>query len=348
MVLAAGFDRTRARQPNGVPSDLFLRQEETSGLIPSMITRRSLCLTLGLLAACSTVTQTRPVDTAIEGIPSECFVLAAADAGAPSDAAPPVASEPIRCANDAECGRGARCNMKLAIPRCVELYCVPDEKPCSADEQCKRGRRCYEGRCNPCNTCGNLCAVDFTKDPSHCGECNRHVAAEQTCVDGTPTCPKERPDLCGDACVDLKHDLKNCGACGNVVPASGATCNNGKSACPDSEIACGGACVDAQGDQTTKGDQDNCGACGKTCRADTECRYGVCQRSVLDYQATTCGAACTKKDGLRCLGGLAVYNPIGDTSGKNDKVVDLACTAAASPPAGYALHYVSCSCQYIP
>jgi hypothetical protein len=303
-------------------------------------------LALGIAAAaCSTTTQTSTVDTAIEGIPLECFVRGAApDAGADAEVVPGSA-EPIRCANDAECGAGARCDTKLGIPRCVELYCVPDTAPCSSDLQCQRGRKCHDGACNPCNTCGNLCEVDFTTDPKNCGGCNQAVGPEQTCVDGKPTCPKATPDLCGDKCVDLAHDPNNCGACGKTVP-TGATCNKGKSPCPNGGTVCGGACVDTQGDNTTQGDANNCGACGKVCRSDTECHFGACEKAVLDYKVNTCTAACAN-DGLTCLAGGAVYNPIGDTSGKNDTVANLGCTTAAAPPSGYALHYMSCMCRYV-
>jgi hypothetical protein len=147
---------------------------------------------LGLAIAACTEHHVEVGAPPAQGIPDACFVRQTAaatqptpDGGVPTPAAP---AEPLRCANDAECGAGARCDTQLSPPKCVVLYCVPEGQPCSSDEQCASKMTCHAGKCNPCNTCGNLCEVDFTTDPKNCGQCGVAAVGDQTCVDGVPTC----------------------------------------------------------------------------------------------------------------------------------------------------------------
>lgn len=293
-----------------------------------------------LVTACATsaktVTDTDPT-TPEGGVPDACLVkrTTAAPPGSPNAPTAAPQAEAIRCVSDVECGAGARCDTAISPPRCVTLYCLPDKAACSAAEQCTEGMQCHEGLCNPCNTCGNLCAVDFDKDPKNCGGCGRRIPPAQRCVAGEATCPADRPTLCFDECVDTSTDLRHCGACNKAAP-SGGTCNKGKVTCggaADLEV-CGGSCVDMQKDSS------NCGKCGHTCPGGLTCSAGYCYKPLQTTTQDTCNNIC-QTAGLRCGGAGVIYT----SSTQPTKVVDITCGVLPSPPpVGYVFNSISCAC----
>ncbi|MDB4939456.1 MAG: Tryptophan synthase alpha chain [Labilithrix sp.] len=272
----------------------------------------------------------------VDGVPDACLLRNTAPAPAVSDAGLPVAapaSAPLRCVEDLECGAGARCDKALSPPTCVTLYCVPADGACSAAEQCLEGMKCHEGRCNPCNQCGNLCEVDFSSDPKNCGGCKKTISPAQKCINGEATCPGDRPTLCGDECVDTKTDPRHCGACDKPTPNGGA-CTKGKTSCPDQQTVCAGTCVDMDKDTA------NCGTCGHVCPTDFQCGGGTCYTSVSSTTAQACTSLCQARS-LYCVDAAAIYT----SSSQPTKIVDIACSVVpGTAPAGFVFNSVSCAC----
>jgi hypothetical protein len=322
------------------------------------LARTALSLSLlALVTACAasnkTISETS-TNQAIDGVPDACLVrktASSASAPAPSDPVtaipganqgygtltpPPIPAAPaapLRCANDAECGAGARCDTALSPPTCVILYCVPEKGACSAAEQCADGMKCHKEACNPCNQCGDLCEVDFATDPLHCGGCNKKISSAQTCVAGEAACPANRPSLCGDECVDTTTDPRHCGAC-NVATPAGGTCKKGKRTCDTDQETCSGACVD------TSKDHANCGACGHVCATDLECGGGYCYKTLSTTTAQNCFNVCQAAN-LRCAGAASIYT----SSTQPTKVVEIGCGVLPGPaPAGFTFSAVSCAC----
>ena len=133
--------------------------------------------------------------------------------------------------------------------------------------------------------CNGACASVQT-DSENCGKCGALCPAGQACVKGA--CGADCPSgdtVCsvGDGgrvgkCVNTRTDNANCGLCGKVCKF-GEICYGG---------ACSGTCGTPQQGQTVctpdggsplcanlKSDNQNCGACGKTCASDIVCVNGV-------------------------------------------------------------------------
>ena len=146
--------------------------------------------------------------------------------------------------------------------------------------------------------CKGACA-NLQTDSENCGKCGALCPAGQACVKGA--CGADCPSgdtVCsvGDGgrvgkCVNTRTDNANCGLCGKVCKF-GEICYGG---------ACSGTCGTPQQGQTVctpdggsplcanlKSDNQNCGACGKTCASDLVCVNGVCQGSCTPDQ-TKCG-----------------------------------------------------------
>lgn len=296
-----------------------------------------------LLFACATssktVTETDPT-LAEGGVPEACLLKRTAtpppnQGGTTSAPVGAPQAEVIRCVDDFECGAGARCDTALSPPRCVTLYCLPEKAACSAAEQCESGMQCHKGLCNPCNQCGDLCEVDFDKDPKNCGGCGRKISSAQQCVAGEAACPGDRPTLCGDECVDTSTNVRHCGACNKAAP-TGGTCNKGKVTCgssTDLEV-CDGACVDLQKDNTS------CGACGHVCKGDLTCNAGYCYKPLQTATQDTCNNVC-QAGGLRCAAAAVVFT----STTQPTKFVDITCgVLPPAAPAGFVFNSVSCAC----
>lgn len=168
--------------------------------------------------------------------------------------------------------------------------------------------------------------------------------------DGAP--PDRQPDLAPDAPADLGRDqvdtsppdacpiaectvrTRRCGPGGGAqecVVIGGCVrwgaetacaprmCTEGL-CCASGEKNCEGTCRD------TTADNRNCGACGKTCMSNEQCKGGMCL--LVDAQPCTAGA--------QCLSGVCTSffrDADGDTYGTNEMAGR--CTIT-EPPAGYA------------
>ena len=115
------------------------------------------------------------------------------------------------------------------------------------------------------------------------------------CPAGHTTCPSS-PHLCD---VDLRTDVNNCGECGNACPKPGGgegetyACIEGRCTLTcDQGVALDCDGVPDNGCEARLPDNDNCGACGLKCPADTPC----IDRSKLEYR---CGC---KPGELLCPG----------------------------------------------
>ncbi len=171
--------------------------------------------------------------------------------------------------------------------------------------------------------CGNAC-LDVASDPQNCGGCGQNCAAGQTCVEGScvsgvsaTTCTGDGgcnlPDggsglCCSGACVDPISDLANCGACGFTCFA-GATCSAQGCVAPSCSeafdnarclpadagvgICCGGSCIAWNPDFFW--DPANCGGCGYTCPAGTNCSVASCAANCFNN-----GSNCPSGD--TCVG----------------------------------------------
>lgn len=203
---------------------------------------------------------------------------------------------------------GAAATMKLAWD-CVEGKC---------------SARCHEPLAN-CN--GHLedgCEVDVTCDPENCGACGNKCAPGQACVFGTCGCPSGLtacgPGQCSDAqCADTKTDFFNCGTCGNV-------CNVRP---PDLDLkehmdwgcaegSCGVVCASdwsecdhdlENGCETNITTVENCGACGKACKATEAC---IEKRCVCDPTKTNC----CENDQVVCDGACVALKSNPDNCGE--------------------------------
>ena len=121
--------------------------------------------------------------------------------------------------------------------------------------------------------CAGGC-YDLTKDPTHCGACDKGCAAGEVCGAGTcGTVCGGGTTLCGGLCVDLTKDAAHCGSCAKAC-ATGETCSAGACAlvCGGGTTKCGASCIN------TTNDSANCGACGKVCPggAAASCSAGSC------------------------------------------------------------------------
>lgn len=269
------------------------------------------------VGACSSTTKEVGVTAAAAAdgaIPDSCYV----HAPQVSDAGFSGAATPTRCAGDAECGAGARCDTALSPPTCIVLYCLPEAAPCAHAEECNQGMQCHKGTCNSCTQCGDLCEVDFATDSQHCGDCNQPVGANRVCENGHSVCATATPLACGSACVDPMTDPKNCGSCKNVVPAN-AECSNGKPTCNAGLASCGSSCVDLANDSS------NCGSCAHACGGGLSCSERKCSGKVPSNGTTTCSAVCSAH-GAQCTYGEAHYS--GRTSSHSEGI-----GCASLPPA---------------
>lgn len=201
----------------------------------------------------------------------------------------------VPCVDDANCPDGHACNTVLDPPSCELIYCGEVGTPCHEESVCKDGLSCYEGRCNPCDFCGDLCEVDFATDLQHCGCCNNPVPAGGICNSGTPECSPGQ-SVCDAACVDLRTSTEHCGACGNALPP-GVACTDGAPGCsnPD-ESLCEDGCVDLHFDDA------NCGSCGTTCTEGYCWGNGCCHVYVSDDTPRSCATVCAEV-GMSCCGG---------------------------------------------
>ncbi len=194
-----------------------------------------------------------------------------------------------RCAAGQVCQAGAcgcRTGETVCSATCVDT--TSDVKNCGAcGTACATGTVCSASKCaNGCGStltlCGSSC-VDTTGNSLDCGACGKACPSDQFCYAGACQCAAGM-GACGTngACVDITTSAQHCGSCtacptgGSCVPQANAasTC-----ACPAGDIVCANACVNPASDGS------NCGTCGTTCGAGTQCLDGAC----INPTSVNCG-----------------------------------------------------------
>jgi hypothetical protein len=189
----------------------------------------------------------------------------------------------------------------LVIVACGDHVVVPADK----------SGKCVAGLLTKC---GDTC-VDLQTDLNNCGACMAACGGAKVCVQGKcqDACPPGST-RCTDKCVSTDVDRTNCGMCGKAC-AGNEVCAKGKCAASCEAVGyltcmgmsgmldAGGAmnCVDA------RSDQNNCGACGKTCLAVEACSNGLC----CPTGQVNCGGTCldTSADPNNC-GGCGIKCPM--------------------------------------
>lgn len=163
-----------------------------------------------------------------------------------------------------------------------------------------------------CPAPGMVCAggcVDTSRDPAHCGVCDRGCLNGTACVAGLCVAPRpdasapdvaadraEQVDAAADAVTcdaDTSADRFNCGACGVVCPASSGE-GGGAPACRGGRCAlvCSQRWGDCDGDLAngceTRTDTSarHCGACGNECMGRNVCSAGRCAPKCAPGYAT--------------------------------------------------------------
>ncbi len=161
------------------------------------------------------------------------------------------------------CGYGVSCPPGTTCQQCQCLLPGGGAPPSCVDSSCPDGKRCdFSGRCE-------WASCDGRRD-------------EQSCVGANPFSYY----CCGLNCTLLSLDSANCGACGiacgpgalcvNNVCAPAATCDpaHNNLSCLTSSGADGVCC---EGVCTEVGANDqNCGACGRTCPTGASCGFNYC------------------------------------------------------------------------
>lgn len=241
----------------------------------------------------------------------------------------------IPCAMDAHCEAGQVCNTALEPPACEVIYCGEAGTPCDDDTVCESGLSCYEGKCYPCDVCGEECAIDFNTDPDHCGCCDNPIPEGGSCINGEPICP-DGLTACSGECVSLLHDWNNCGACGNAV-GDEAECINGEIVCNwANDVLCGADCV------SIESSPNHCGECFAQCPAGgMGCMQGSC--TVWSYERETCADSCAA-EGMGCdPAGEHRYFVVGSCGGQSHPLTGCDTLPPATDTCGSG---GACTCNY--
>ncbi len=264
--------------------------------------------------------------------------------------------------------------VKCAFMECAgELVSINiDTKNCGAcGNACPDGVACKEGacvaKCPEGMTSYNGACYDYQTDKNHCGSGTNACGEAQTCVAGECVCAQGQL-VCGKECMNIDKD--HCGGCSTSctkdqkcnISDNGAACEDvadaGCETCLDEEgnsvpdcvvtTACWGICHDLQTDV------NNCGECGKACKAGFSCNAGVCELVCAEgtfecndkcIPATTidvnnCGACGTKcssdevcapgDEGVSCVASDVTCETCQDEEGtpKEDCEVTSACWGA--------------------
>jgi hypothetical protein len=180
-----------------------------------------------------------------------------------------------------------KCGTSCIDPSSNRQYCGAKDG-CVGAAACKATEACVDGSCKLlCATgqvaCGDAC-IDPQTNPNYCGAsdpCGTNpgskCGANHVCVAGAcqPVCPL----ICDGSCIDPQTNPAHCGKSSCTPITSCTACVAGECKtwviCGDGKTNCSGTCVDTAGN-----DNNNCGACGRTCS--TQCQSGVCPPPVQD------------------------------------------------------------------
>lgn len=195
------------------------------------------------------------------------------------------------CDGNAANGCETATNTVLNCGGCGVRCTAPAHMTAACDGACQFTCQAGWADCN-----GNLadgCEVNVKADANNCGACGTTCSQNGgagTCSNGscqiacmagtTANCNGQVSDGCE---VSLKNDVSNCGSCGNACPSkphASPTC---------SATGCGTTCQTNWGDcdgnaangceRSLANDDNNCGACGKSCHGGT-CSNGTCSYDV--------------------------------------------------------------------
>ena len=147
------------------------------------------------------------------------------------------------------------------------------------------------------------------------GGCN---ALEQCCVVGhfpCTNCPKGtgggKPIF---GCVETLVDPLNCGTCEHRCPGAAPDCDRGKCVCLGTICTIkngGGMFPYSHYCAHTDDDEENCGGCGRRCRAGATCCAGECVSTALDNDnCGACGNRCSWDESC-CAGDCAACSDNG-------------------------------------
>ncbi len=171
---------------------------------------------------------------------------------------------------------------------------------------CPTGTTACDGSCvdlqtapSHCGRCGNVCSGGPNTQASSC----RAGACVSTCAPGWGDCDGTASNGCEVATL---ADPMHCGRCGNAcsLPHASTSCSGG--ACRVGRCEAGWAncdTLDVNGCETRLAyDKHNCGACGRSCPADTLCFAGSCTSArVLCSGISPCGNGTACAAGMQCV-----------------------------------------------
>ncbi|MFN8593179.1 MAG: pentapeptide repeat-containing protein [Thermomicrobiales bacterium] len=224
------------------------------------------------------------------------------------------------CGAGGDCCGGAACQNGVCACPVGTINCHGACKECCSDANCSGSRsKCCKGICKGCcgdGDCGGntpLCCNGACQSCCTRGDCPSVPCQTWDCVGGACVEQGTDPDLttcnafapeagvccsgectegtcCADAncrgdsnrCVDRDPGAGTANTC--VCGATGAPCSGATPTCCGA--APGGTCVDLESDE------NNCGACGKTCGAGQSCCNGSCTATTTcQALGRTCGTA---------------------------------------------------------
>ncbi len=166
---------------------------------------------------------------------------------------------------------------------------------------CSEGERCVAGEC-VCTLRGQAFCPGFgcrnlLGDPAHCGNCGVRCPAGAFCDQGLCRCPPPQIE-CAERCVDPSMTRDHCGACGESCArmfTNAATACDGARCIGPAQCAVGfGDCdgVIFNGCEVDlRVSAENCGVCGRVCRAGQVCEEGACGAPCPAGHAR-CGGGC--------------------------------------------------------
>lgn len=239
-------------------------------------------------------------------------------------------------------------------PRSDKKHCGACGNECLTFEPIHMTSRCVEGACQlEClslpryiephgeaptkyRNCNNLlddgCEADLFSDRENCGACGNVCPGNQPCVLGACGCP-DGLEACNGLCVDTSSNEGHCGACNDPCPfGEPDPCDpmpeNAVAGCVSGEcgkLKCGASFDDCNHDiglgcasdgceTNIATDTNNCGACGRKCKAGEECRE---EQGVIDCRPT-CAASGRVQCSVGCVdllndpdncGGCNLYCP---------------------------------------
>ncbi|AUX46027.1 hypothetical protein SOCE26_075300 [Sorangium cellulosum] len=299
-------------------------------------------------------------------IASTALLAASCEGEAPKQGSGAYCESAEDCEDDVPCTvdrcLGGRCASEADNTRCPGGRCDPARGTCTTQKACATPADCVDA--DPC-TQEERCDVSLRQcvfeGLDGDGDDELPVICGGTdCDDDDPRNASALDERCDDAdnnCDGTADEGEGSALCG----AEGATCVSGRCECPVGqgycplEAASGFHCIDVQSDG------ENCGACGRSCPAQTTCVGGQCtcaeglalcgstcvDLSRNELHCGACGEACNGRDcidgvctlcgelGEPCCNGARCSDDLSEC-GQSGTCVPKACTAPLEAlPAAY-------------